>query len=177
MAFQERMSNTAHQREIVDLRKAGLNPILSAKYGGASTPLGGAMTYQNIIGQSANLAQAAYQGATAAQNVQAQTDLAKANTAVQEANKFNVEADTQLKRQQTLQAKASTWQSVKNIDVMDTQINLNRLKQEIDAYGIPGAQNAAAMEKALGTMSRAPGVAKGVGEALNVIRQFLKGGK
>lgn len=37
--FQERMSNTAHQREVEDMRKAGLNPLVR-EGGGSSTPPG-----------------------------------------------------------------------------------------------------------------------------------------
>lgn len=62
MDFQERMSGTAHQRQVTDLRAAGLNPILSARYGGSSTPSGGAAQ-----GQQANIIEEEGAGVASAQ--------------------------------------------------------------------------------------------------------------
>lgn len=68
-SFQADMSSTSHQREVRDLRLAGLNPILSATGGsGASTP-GGAMAPVKDIGNSALDAAMAYKANKASVNL------------------------------------------------------------------------------------------------------------
>jgi len=86
--FQMMMSNTAHTREVADLRNAGLNPILSAGGGGASTPSGAVPTIESTLepasASARGLAQALRDARMANEqiaSVRAQRQLTEAQTA------------------------------------------------------------------------------------------------
>ncbi|AXL14746.1 DNA pilot protein [Microviridae sp.] len=68
--FQRRMSNTAYQRQMRDLKRSGLNPMLAvAKMGGASTPPGAQAQHQADEGRTAKAIQAGVAIATAKENL------------------------------------------------------------------------------------------------------------
>lgn len=132
MRFQDRMSSTAHQREVADLRKAGLNPILSGTGGmgaasaaGASasggTPSGGhsgsGATYQaeNVLGSAASGALAAARLKQELSNMRAQEKLTdnQANTElarekVELAREENIKNDSTLKDRQVSNTEINT---------------------------------------------------------------------
>jgi len=91
MAFQERMSNTAHQREVADLRAAGINPLLAVN-GGASAPQGAMAQAQSTHNTQSDIG-AIVGNAIEARRLKKEIDQVDSNTKLNQALKEKAEAE------------------------------------------------------------------------------------
>ncbi len=148
--FQDELSRTAHQREVADLRAAGLNPILSGTGGrGATTPPGSMATMRNPAEGVASAAAAGMQARQGRQQIQN----LKADERLREQQLRNADQENKILVHETVKRRADSTTAYnaahistnqKYMSDLDAKIRERALKGDLDeaefwsssAYGI-----------------------------------------
>lgn len=186
--FQERMSNTAHRREVADLMNAGINPAQTGNAGGGASTPGGA-----VASMSANPLEGGISNAR--ETARAQTELKIAREQNEQDKAVKTAQATTIRTQSGLNI-AQNKKAYKEAEVAEAQkqfiqtqervmkamqpgqLQAQSLENIMTGLQIPGALNDAQIEQFLGPKGKAAVRSlAGIGATAATIAKLRQGGR
>lgn len=168
--WQEYMSNTAHGREVEDLRNAGLNPMLSALGSGAGTPSGNVASTEDL---SPGLSKG-FETAMAMRSMKTDLELKDkqiANTEEQTNLTKQNQTKTAFEAMQTQNLNNQIRQQTKNLELDN---RTKKLQNEVLGKSIPSMLKKAKAEGDYSEVNQIMGIIKSGASSASDISDIIK---